>query len=251
MAVFSATEAAVPLANTGGIVFTYVAVLVPLSPLMSVAFAVSWPSGTTAVLVSVQLPSGCTVVVPITAPLASLTSMDAPFSPVPLMVSVPLAFCVTSSVIATAGAVLSTYVAVSVSLSPLMSVAFTVSWPSRTTAVLVSVQLPSGCTVVVPITAPLASLTSMDAPFSPVPLMVSVPLAFCVSGSWMSSTDDAKSATTTVAVSGAWPLTPVGTLTKMVSPGFGFGLNGGSVKRPSGPVTALTRWPSGSVAVTV
>ena len=53
------------------------------------------------------------------------------------------------------------------------------------------------------------------------------------------------------AVSGAWPLTPVGALTWMVSPLTGFELNGGSENLPSAPATALTREPSGNTAVTV
>ena len=77
---------------------------------MSVAVAVSSPSFTGTVVVSVQLPSGCTVAVPNAAlPGAGpVNAMVAPGSPVPLTVKVPLAFCVTGSVISTTGAVLST-----------------------------------------------------------------------------------------------------------------------------------------------
>ena len=75
---------------------------------MSVAVAVSVPSTTGPVLVKVQVPFSSTVAVPTVEPSIAFTTTLAPASPVPLTVKVPLVFCVTGSVIATIGDVLST-----------------------------------------------------------------------------------------------------------------------------------------------
>ena len=140
------------------------------------------------VAVALQLPSGATVAVAITLPLASLTVMVSPGVPVPVRVGVvsavlpsptmPVSLLLARAAAGAPGAVVSMVMGSAVGwlTLPARSVAVTLRAfrPLGSAVVGVALQLPSPSTTAVAMTLPLASLMVMVASGSPVPLRVGV-----------------------------------------------------------------------------
>src|SRR5918998_257113 len=213
-----------------------------------VADTVCGPSPSGVVGSSVQVPSGATVAVPTTTP-STVTVTVAPGSPVPVIVGV-LSAVISPSVgevtTGASGAVASTVnvlVGDAGDVLPAASVcvADTVCSPSASGSVSARLQVPSGCTVVVPTTAP-STVTSTVAPGSPVPVTVGVVSEIVDPFAGLSTTGASGAAVSTVnvTVSDAGDVLPAGSVCVAVT-----------VWSPSasGVVTSRLQVPSGATVV--
>src|SRR5580765_6432090 len=147
-----------------------------------VAVSVVSPCGSGVVGVTDQVPPAPTVVVPMVAPVPSLTVTVAPGSPVPLMVGVVSLVDEPSTgavITGAAGAVVSTVKLTGADggeTFPAGSVwvAVSVVVPCGSGVVGVTNHVPPASTVAVPMVAPVPSVTVTVAPGSPVPVIVGV-----------------------------------------------------------------------------
>ena len=235
-------------------------------PVGSVAVTLSGllPSGSGVVGVMDQVPSGATMALPMTAPAASLTVMTLPGVPAPLRVGVvsvvllspcvPLSLVGSSLALGATGATVSmtTVMTSGVSLVlPAGSVAVTLRalMPSGSAVVGVAAQVPLAATVAVAMTTPLASLTVMRSPGSPLPdrvgvlslvvLSPRVPVSLTGSSKAVRPTGAVVSMVTGSVVAGlVLPTGSVAVMDRLLAPSDS-GVVGVMAQEPSGATTAV------------